>query len=518
MPKTKINHNQIKDALIHGADQGVTGDGATDDTAAVQATFALTSAYPNKVAVLQADNFIKYTHSGSATVNTSNRLTQTSDIVGLADTINTDWGTTFITGESGLPIDSPRPLGIARKYIYTSGDVSLQNGIQLDFNVDAQTGPAPTSAAGLGVKTKLNVTDATAVNFSWHNIFSIVESNAGQGHEPAAAYFGSYTTAGATPWGLIIDAISTGAVAPNHVYGQQIVIGSVTQPGVSSKALSLWSTKDRQNGYGVIAWGEAGWGNAFRATTESDRAEAEASPGGDIGVGFIVDQSTTQKVLFNNGSVAFAAGDVVTNASGGTATLTSVRLLTGSWAGGNAAGYIYSKNPAGTWTNAGDAIAGVPSGGTAKVLNAAGWIRAGTISVGFQAKYLTEGNAYEVVEPGHGTLPWFVSGGGAQGGHFLTIPDTPGLTTFSVINANRFETPFCSNAVQLATLSGGVQGQEIMILGGGGGAPTVVKNGTGNITLSGGDWTAAAGKILKLVYHVATATIATSTWYEVSRT
>lgn len=55
---------------------------------------------------------------------------------------------------------------------------------------------------------------------------------------------------------------------------------------------------------------------------------------------------------FDTGSKEISSGDTITgNSSGRTATVTSVTVSSGSYAGSDAAGYISIKNNSGTWTN-----------------------------------------------------------------------------------------------------------------------------------------------------------------------
>ena len=57
-------------------------------------------------------------------------------------------------------------------------------------------------------------------------------------------------------------------------------------------------------------------------------------------------------LAFDTGSKEISAGDAIVGASSGkTATVTSVTITSGSYAGSDAAGYISIKNNSGTWTN-----------------------------------------------------------------------------------------------------------------------------------------------------------------------
>ena len=67
---------------------------------------------------------------------------------------------------------------------------------------------------------------------------------------------------------------------------------------------------------------------------------------------FVDNEALNMPLLaFNTGAEEISEGDAIVGASSGkTATVTSVRLATGTWAGGDAAGSLSIKNNSGTWT------------------------------------------------------------------------------------------------------------------------------------------------------------------------
>ncbi len=61
---------------------------------------------------------------------------------------------------------------------------------------------------------------------------------------------------------------------------------------------------------------------------------------------------TIGKLPFGTGSAAIAVGDTVTGAtSGKTGVVVAVRVASGTWAGGDAAGFLYLKYPGADWAN-----------------------------------------------------------------------------------------------------------------------------------------------------------------------
>lgn len=79
----------------------------------------------------------------------------------------------------------------------------------------------------------------------------------------------------------------------------------------------------------------------YRSIYGYERFDGRASPSGEI--------YTT--MLFDAGTIAIAAGDIVTNATTATAEVVSVTLASGSWAGGDAAGTIIVTLRTNNWAD-----------------------------------------------------------------------------------------------------------------------------------------------------------------------
>jgi len=506
MALTKVTYSMLTDMyVVAGAAYNVTGDGTTNDTAAVKTGLAYTTQNPNKLLDLRAEQYVKYTDSGSATVNTSGRLTQPGDISGgIARTINTDFPSSFMGGDGNGEV----ALGLYRKYTYTSGNTKLQNGFLYCNNVIADTGATPTSAAGLQVQTKLNIT-GTSYNFAYHNFQSYVECNAAQSNEPTAGYFGTYATAGATPWGLVVASHSTGVNAPYHVYGMQLEVGSEITPQVSGKALSIWNAGTVALTYGSVAFGAAGLTYGHLVTNKSDRAENEVPHMGSITYGYAVEGSDRLYASYTGvGTTPIAVGNTVTGGtSGATGVVTAITVTSGSWAAGTAVGQVWITLSTGTFVS-GDAL--LVASVSRATIGASAFQSVGTITKGFEASNC---GTYSFVATDANHNPrFFVSGAGASGCAIVAIANN--VTTFSAANSNVFQLATSTLGTQITDITSPISGQVIYIAGGGGTTPTVVKNNGGsggtNINLNGSNWTGTYGKILQLVY--------TGQWFEVSRT
>ena len=512
MALTKVTYSMLSDMyVVAGAAYNVTGDGVTNDTTAVKAGLAFTTQNPNKLLDLRAEEYVKYTDSGSGTINTSGRLTQPGDIGGgIARTINTDFPSSFMGGDG----DGEVALGLYRKYTYTPGNTKLQNGFLYCNNVIADTGATPTSAANVQVQTKLNITPGSN-NFAWHNIQSYVECNAGVSHEPAAGYFASDTTAGATPWGILCRAISKNLVAPFHIYGLQVEVGSDVTPQVSGKGVSIYNFGLVPLTYGTITWGAAGLVYGGLVTNRGDRNEDETPHSGNITYGYAVEGSDRLVANFTSvGTTPIVVGNTVTGGtSGATGVVTRIAITSGSWATSNAVGQIWIYSTGGTFVP-GDAL--LVGGVSRATIGGSAFQSVGSITKGFEACNI----GFRGTPPSYSFLSsdvnhnprWFVSGDGAAGCTIVAVANN--VTTFSAANSNVFQLASSTLGTGITDITSPISGQVIYIAGGGGTTPTIVKNNTGsggtNINLNGGDWTGAAGKILQLVY--------TGQWFEVSRT
>lgn len=498
---------------VSAKDFGVVGDGNVDDTTAIQDAITFTSENPNRLLDLRADNYHVYTATGGTSPNTSHRLIQQGDIsAGITDTINTDLPSSFIggDGEGGV-----LPLGVYRKYTYTPGDQKIQNGFVYSYNITADIGSTSTSAAGLQVKTKLNVNEVGSGSFAWHNFQSYIECNAYQDHEPCAGYFGTYATEGATPWGMVIASHSTSTgLAPNHVYGLQLEVGSSVPCGVSGKALSIWNAGIVKLTYGSVSFGENGFNYGNLVTNKSDRSESESPHLGTIDRAFCAEGSDRLYAFFiAQGTIPLAIGNVVVGgSSGGQGTVTHVKVDSGSWSGGDATGRVWiDKNEATPTFIPGDSLL---VGGVGRVsISGLGFMPVGEITVGFEASN-TSDYAFVATDAAHNPL-WGVTGSGVL---FHTIQNVtnPAATSFSAASGNIFSLPEGTvvAGTEITDITGGIAGQEITIFGVGGTYPIKIKHGGGsgssNIALASGDWTASLGKILRLLWN--------GMWWEISRT
>lgn len=512
MSLTKVNYAMIDGTyVVPGAAYDVLGNGITNDTNAVKAGLAYTTQNPNKLLDLRAEEYVKYTDSGSGTINTSGRLTQPGDIGGgVARTINTDFPSSFMGGDGNGEV----ALGMYRKYTYTPGDTKLQNGFLYCSNVIADTGATPTSAANLQVQTKLNIT-AGSNNFAWHNFQSYVECNALQSHEPTAGYFASDATAGATPWGLVVRSRSFNSNAPFHVYGMQLEVGSEIAPQVSGKALSIWNAGTVPLTYGSVAFGAAGLTYGHLVTNKSDRNENETPHAGDITYGYAVEGSNRLVANFSSvGTTPIAVGNTVTGGtSGATGVVTRIAITSGSWATNNAVGQVWIYSTGGTFVS-GDAL--LVSGVSRAIIGASAFQPVGSITNGFEASNI----GFQASPPTYSFLAsdvdhnprWFVSGNGAAGCTIVAVANN--VTTFSAAHSNVFQLDSSTLGTGITDITNHVAGQVIYIAGGGGASPTIIKNNSGtgstNINLASGDWTGTLRKTLQLIW--------TGQWQEVSRT
>ena len=328
----------------------------------------------------------------------------------------------------------------------------------------------------------------------------------------------TYATGGGTPWGALIGSHATGVNPANHLYGVQIEVGHEAAPIVSSKALSIWSSKlagpvgsaaTSAGGpitYGAIIWGEGGFGEGVRVTNFSDRNAAESPPFGSIGKGFTVEGSNWLYAGFTgSGSTPIVVGDVITGAtSGKTATITAVKPGSVTWPGN--AGYFWTYTASGAFTP-GETIT---VGGTTRGTITTNFAPIGSISKGFVATNIAD-HAFQVTDA-FGVNIYSVSGKGVIARRVNAV--AAGVASIDASLGDVIELLTSTLGTGVIDITNPALYQEITIIGGGGASPTTIQHASGtgstNINLTGGAvWPGLFGHVIKLIWN--------GQWREVSR-
>lgn len=332
------------------------------------------------VVIFSTDRLIAAPVQESASSHAEDQVSQVSRSrigYGLSKTINLPSPASFTLGEN-----SQIAAGLYRKYTTAPGNSSRQAGYQYVFEITADSPSISSSANGLSILGQFH--GATSpTHFAYHNLMSIVESDAPKPAEPTAAYFTTQAINGGSPWGLIVSSYASGSDRPNHVYGQQIVVGHDpgAQPIVSQKALSIWSVNGLTE-YGNIIWGSGGFKYGNLVTNMSDRNENEIPHGGEITYAHAaVGSDRGWWAPYSHGRSIIEPDNIVKGEeSGSSAVIRHVTLESGSWEAGTAAGKVYC--------NIGSGPSGAFKPAEALIVNS---VKAANISANFVATKITNG-------------------------------------------------------------------------------------------------------------------------------
>ncbi len=452
---------------------------------------------------------------------------------GLTKTINLPSPASFTLGENSIIA-----AGLYRKYTTAPGYSSRQAGYQYAFEITADSPKISSSANGLSVLGQFH--GATSpTHFAYHNIMSIVESDAPNPSEPTAAYFTTQAINGGSPWGLIVSSYASGSARPNHVYGQQIVVGHDpgAQPIVSQKALSIWSVNGLTE-YGNIIWGTGGFKYGNLVTNMSDRNENEIPHGGEITYAHAaVGSDRGWWAPYSDGSSLIEPGNTVKGAeSGSSAVISHVTLESGSWAAGTAAGKIYcniGSGPSGAFKPDeallvnGAKIAKIPADFVATKIANGLYLRNLVNGIRFDGsgsnadivsnaniKMKFENNSALCLTDGKGKTNAAIYAAGLslqKGTTYGSITTwASGITAPSAAYASVFRTATDGEGTQITDIIDSSGVQIIYIIGGGGTKPSVLKKGA-KLAISR-DWIGLTADTITLLKDTGT-----GSWVELGR-